>query len=89
VRLRAAARSPAERESDALESTLDVADDERRFDPNDAISGALQRCIPARVTACALGVIRAIDLNHETLSGSKEIRDEAPEQRHLPAKDDA
>jgi hypothetical protein len=34
-------------------------------------------------------VIRTIDLNHETLSGSQEIRDEAPEQRRLPPKDHA
>jgi hypothetical protein len=34
-------------------------------------------------------VIRAIDLNHETLRGSQEVSDEAPEQRHLTTKDDA
>ena len=34
-------------------------------------------------------VIRAIDFDHGPLRGSVEIRDEAPEQRHLPANDRA
>ncbi|MEO6598558.1 MAG: hypothetical protein ABIQ16_01705 [Polyangiaceae bacterium] len=36
----------------------------------------------ARISASALSVIRAIDLNHEPLRGSQEVCDEAPEQRH-------
>ena len=32
---------------------------------------------------------RVIDLNHEALRGSQGVSDEAPEQRHLPAKHDA
>lgn len=58
------------RRLNALESTLDVADDERGLDANDAISGALERGITARVTASTLPVTRAIDLNHEALSGA-------------------
>jgi hypothetical protein len=81
------ARSPPERAPDAFEGTFDVADDERCLKTNDAVASELERRIPARVTAGALAVIRAIDLNHETLSGSQEIRDEAAEQRHLTAKD--
>jgi len=72
---------------DALQSTLDVANDQRCVDANDAKPTALERRIPARVSATALAVIRAIYLNHEALRGSQEIRDEAPEQRHLPADD--
>src|SRR4051812_44447275 len=74
---------------DALESTLDVADDQRCIDANDAIPSALERRITPRVSARALAVIRAIDLNHEPLRGSQEVRDEAPEQRHLAAKEHA
>jgi hypothetical protein len=57
--------------------------------PSDAISGALKRRITAGVSAGAPTVVRAIDLDHETLRGSQEVRDETPEQRHLPAKHDA
>jgi len=45
-----------------------------------------QRQIAARIGASALTVIRAVDLNHEAQRGSKEVRNEAPEQWHLPAK---
>jgi hypothetical protein len=75
--------------ADGSKRTLDVADDQRRFDPNDVISSALERRITAGVGALASTVVRAIDLDHETLRGSKEIRNETPEQRHLPANDRA
>jgi hypothetical protein len=39
-----------------------------------------------RIRARLLGVIPAIDLDHEPLSGCQEIRDESAEQRYLPAK---
>jgi hypothetical protein len=62
-----------------MKRTLDIANDERCVDPNDTISGALERNIAAGVGALALTVIRAIDLNHEALRGSQEVCDEAPE----------
>ncbi len=71
------------------EGTFDVAHDERRIDPNDAITDALERRVTARVSGCALAMICAVDFNHETLRGSQEVRDEATEQRHLTAKDHA
>ena len=55
--------------------------------PHDAISRALERRIPAGIRAPSLAVIRAIDLDYEALRGRQEVRDEAPEQWHLPAKD--
>jgi len=55
---------PHKRGSDLYQSTLDVANDERRFHPNDAISGALERRITAGVSATAFAVIRTVDLNH-------------------------
>ena len=81
--------SSDERRANATYGELDVADHERRFDANAAISGALERRITTGVSASALGVILAVDLNHETLRGSQEVCDEATEQRHLPAKDHA
>ncbi len=78
-----------QRRADLSERAIDVTDQERGFDTNHAIAGALERRITARVSARALAVIRAIDLNHETLRGRQEVSDEAPEQRHLTAKDHA
>ena len=60
--------------------------DERRFDSNDAISGAFERCVSPPVGPSTFAVIHAIDFDHETLRGSVEIRDEATQQRHLAAK---
>ena len=57
--------------------------------PHDAISRALERRIPAGIRAPSLAVIRAIDLDYEALRGRQEVRDEAPEQWHLPAKEHA
>jgi hypothetical protein len=77
------------RRADDREGTRDIARDERRFETHDAVPGAFERCVSPRVSTPTFDVVRAIDLDHETLRGSKEIRDEAPEQRDLPAKDDA
>ena len=73
--------------ADHTHSSLDVSDDEGGLDPNDAISGALERRISARIREPALAVIRAIDLDDEALRGSQKVRDEATEQRHLPTKE--
>jgi len=43
----------------------------------------------ARISTLALAVIRAIDLDDEAPRGCQEVRDEEPEQRHLPAKEHA
>lgn len=59
------------------------------FDSRGASSDGCASELERRATAGALAVIRAIDVNHEALRGSQEICDEAPEQWHLPAKDDA
>ena len=80
-------RSCDERRANAIEGDFHIASEERRFGPNDAITGALERRITARVSGRAFAVVRAVDLNHEALRGSEEIRDEAPEHGHLPAKD--
>ena len=74
-----AARLAAKRGANTVEGAFDVADDERGFEPHDAIAGALERRVTARVSTPTLGVVRAIDLNHEALRGSHEIRDEATE----------
>ena len=81
--------SRKERRADGTKSALDVAEDQRGFEPHDAISGALERRITARVGTAASTVVGAIDFDHETLRGSQEVRDETPEQWDLPAKDDA
>src|SRR6185369_17162558 len=78
-----------ERSADTSDGTFDIAHDERRFEPENAISGADERRISARVGAGTLGVVDAIDLEHETLRGCVEVCDEATEQRHLPAKEHA
>ena len=53
-----------ERCADTSEGTFDIAHDKRCFEPENAISGACERRIPARVGAGTLGVIDAIDLEH-------------------------
>jgi hypothetical protein len=63
----------------ALEARIGSRSVRPNLDPNDTISGALERNIAAGVGALALTVIRAIDLNHEALRGSQEVCDEAPE----------
>jgi hypothetical protein len=75
--------------ADSRDSALDVTSDERRRNAKHTIAWALERRITARVSASVLAVIRAIDLNHETLRGSEKIRNEEPEQWYLPTKDDA
>ena len=75
--------------ADLSDRALDVADYERRFDPNDAITGTRERHITAGVGARSFAVILAIDFNHEALRGSQEVRDEAAEQRYLAAKEHA
>lgn len=71
------------------ERRVEIADDERRIDPKDAIAGALEGRITARVRSRLIRVIRAVDFDREALSRRKEVSDEATEQRHLPAKDHA
>ena len=61
--------------------------DERRFEPKHAIASARKCRVKARIGVLTLAVIRAIDPNHETLRVSREVRDEAPERSHLPAKE--
>jgi len=60
-----------------VKGALDIAHHERRINPNDVIAGTLERGIAAGIGAAAFGVIRAIDLNNETLRGSQEVRNEA------------
>jgi hypothetical protein len=67
---------------------LDIADNERCFEAHDAIAGALERRITARISMPTLGVICAVDLNHELLRGRQEIRDEAPELAEMLDEDD-
>ena len=75
--------------ADLTDCAIDVADYERRINPNHAITGAHERRITARVSALMLAVIRAIDLDDEALRGCIEVCDEATEQRHLATNDDA
>ena len=48
---------------------LDVSRHERRIDPDDTVTRANQHRITARIGASLLGVVPAIDLDHEPLSG--------------------
>jgi hypothetical protein len=53
---------------------------------NHAIVGACERRIMPRISVRPIGMILGIDLDHESLRGSVEGRDEAPDQRHLATK---
>ena len=63
--------------SNAVKSEFDVVRHERCLDAHDAIAGAFESGIAARIMAAALTVIRAVDLDHEALRGSQEVCDEA------------
>jgi acetylornithine deacetylase/succinyl-diaminopimelate desuccinylase-like protein len=57
------------------------------LDANDAIAGACELAISARIRGDALSVIAAIDLDYEARAARIEVIDEA-EQRDLPPKGD-
>ncbi len=78
--------APPERRSDARNGRLDVLRHDNGIQPDNAIASTREHRITARVRTSLLGVMPAIDLHHEALSGRQEVSDEAPEQRHLAPK---
>jgi hypothetical protein len=84
--VQSAARSSEQRLAYASHGRLDIAHDERRIQPEHAISRASQHRITSLISPHPLGVIAAINLDHKPPRGRIEIRDEAPKQRHVPAK---
>ena len=71
VRIHWGALKLSESRADDTQSQLDVSDDERGFEPHDAITGALERRVPARVTTAPLGVVHAIDSTTRRREGAK------------------
>jgi len=69
--------------ADASHSALEISHDQRGIQPEHAVTRASQHRIAARLGASLLGVMPAIDLDHQPLGGRQEGRDVAAEQRHL------
>ena len=59
-----------------------VSHDKLSLNAYDTVAGFLQLVVPARVGVLSLGVVSAIDLDHEAVGRREEIHDKA-EQRHL------
>lgn len=86
----ACGRRALERGADDGDGGLQIAEHELGGEPHDAIAGALQATVPARVRP-ALGraaVVRAVHLNDEPARRSEEVHD-APSDDGLATEPDA
>ena len=81
--------STRERGAHSRDRGLDVAHDQCRIQPQNAISAASEHGIAARIRACLSGVMPAIDLDDEALSRRQKVSNEPTEERNLAAKHDA
>jgi hypothetical protein len=78
-----------ERPTYELNRRLRLQHQDASIDAEHPIPEPSQYSIPPRVSAAPALVVAAIDLNHEAGARYVEISDEAPGERHLPAKHDA
>ena len=59
---------PRRHSHDTTRTPLDVADDERGFEPHDAIAGALERRITARIRALVLPTLLATNYGRPSVA---------------------